>query len=390
MRRLSLLLCVLVACSAEPTRPITTVPVSTATAAPPTTEGATTTTAPPFLMGATQEWASAVASVYGPACSGDRTRIPVELAGLALSGTCPLNGTSVMAQVSGAVLASAAFGDDLIFGVNYGSGFEIVALRMPSLGNTDGWYGTVPKVVALVGADARPGEEPSVTRADSLHLFGLNGAGAGGLIGIPRDSWVSIGGGGANKINSALSLGGPDVLMSTLNSVSGLNLGGYILTGFEGFQELWGNILGGAEVEVPIRIADAAAGADLQPGLQYLNGPQALSFGRARKALAAGDLTRQLHGGVAILGALKKAQSLGPLGLPTLLAGSEPWIRTNIRWGDLLSLSALALATPTEQIGNVVVPARTGSVGAASVVFLNAGAGAVFADLADGAIAPGN
>jgi len=178
-------------------------------------------------------------------------------------------------------------------------------------------------------------------------------------------------------------------MMSTLNSVSGLSLGGYVLTGFEGFQELWGNILGGAEVEVPIRIADAAAGADLQPGLQYLNGPQALSFGRARKSLAAGDLTRQLHGGLAILAALRKAQGLGPLGLPTLLAASEPWIRTNIRWGDLLSLSALALATPTEQIGNVVVPARTGTVGTASVVFLNDGAGAVFADLADGAIAPG-
>ena len=389
MRRLSLLLCVLVACSGEPTRPITTEPESTTTGptASPTT--APTVTTPPFLVGGLDTWASAVANVYGPACSGDRSKLPLELASLAPSPDCPTGGIAVTAQVPGAILASASFGEDVIFGVDYGSGFEIVALRVPSLGNTDGWYGAVPKVVALVGADARPGEEPAVTRADSLHLFGLSGAGAGGLIGIPRDSWVPIGGGAANKINASLSGGGPDLMMSTLNSVSGLSLGGYVLTGFEGFQELWGNILGGAEVEVPIRIADAAAGADLQPGLQYLNGPQALSFGRARKSLAAGDLTRQLHGGLAILAALRKAQGLGPLGLPTLLAASEPWIRTNIRWGDLLSLSALALATPTEQIGNVVVPARTGTVGTASVVFLNDGAGAVFADLADGAIAPG-
>jgi LCP family protein required for cell wall assembly len=360
--------------------------VSTTTT--PTTTTAPTTTVPPFLVGGLDTWASAVANVYGPACSGDRSKIPVELASLAPAPNCPTGGIAVTAQVPGAILASASFGEDVIFGVDYGNGFEIVAVRLPSLGNTAGWYGAVPKLVALVGADARPGEEPSVTRADSIHLFGLNGAGAGGLVGIPRDSWVSIGGGGANKINSALSLGGPDVLMSTLTSVSGLSLGGYVLTGFEGFQELWGNILGGADVEVPIRIADAAAGADLQPGLQYLNGPQALSFGRARKSLASGDITRQFHGGLAILGALRKAQGLGPLGLPTLLAASEPWIRTNIRWGDLLSLSALALATPTEQVGNVVIPASTGSVGAASVVFINAGAGAVFADLADGAIAP--
>jgi len=383
MRRLPLLLCVLVACSAEPTRPITTVPVTTT----PTTQAPTTTT-PPFLVGGLDTWASAVANVYGPACSGDRSKIPVELAALAPSPDCPTGGIAVTAQVPGAILASASFGEDLIFGVDYGSGFEIVAVRLPSLGNTDGWYGSVPKIIAVVGADARPGEEPSVTRADSLHLLGLNGAGAGGLVGIPRDTWVSIGGGAANKINSSLSLGGPDVMMSTLNSVSGLSLGGYVLTGFEGFQELWGNVLGGADVEVPIRISDAAAGADLQPGMQYLNGPQALSFGRARKSLAAGDFTRQLHGGLAIQGALKRAQELGPLGLPTLLAASEPWVRTNILWGDLLSLGALAMATPTEQIGNLVVPARTGSVGAASVVFLNDGAGAVFADLADGAIAP--
>lgn len=386
MRRLPIALILLAACSAEATRPITTAPAATA---PTTTAAATTTTtAPPFLVGGLDTWASAVANVYGPACSGDRSKIPVELASLAQSPDCPTGGVAVTAQVSGAILASASFGEDIILGVDYGNGFEIVAVRLPSLGNTDGWYGAIPKIVAVVGADARPGEDPAVTRADSLHLFGLNGAGAGGLVGIPRDSWVSIGGGGANKINSALSLGGPDVLMSTLTSVSGLTLGGYVLTGFEGFQELWGNILGGAEVEVPIRIADAAAGADLQPGLQYLNGPQALSFSRARKSLAAGDITRQLHGGIAILGAMRKAQGLGPLGLPTLLAASEPWIRTNIRWGDLLSLSALALATPTEQIGNVVVPARTGSVGAASVVFLTDGAPLVFADLADGAIAP--
>jgi len=206
MRRLSLLLCVLVACSGEPTRPITTEPESTTTGptASPTT--APTVTTPPFLVGGLDTWASAVANVYGPACSGDRSKLPLELASLAPSPDCPTGGIAVTAQVPGAILASASFGEDVIFGVDYGSGFEIVALRVPSLGNTDGWYGAVPKVVALVGADARPGEEPAVTRADSLHLFGLSGAGAGGLIGIPRDSWVPIGGGAANKINASLSL----------------------------------------------------------------------------------------------------------------------------------------------------------------------------------------
>lgn len=386
MRRLSITLVLFAACSAEPTRPITTPPAATSSTT--TTTLAPTTTALPFLAGATQAWASAVANVYGPACGGDRSLLPIELAALAAPATCPTGGTTTFAEVPGAILAVAAFGEDLVFGADYGAGFEIVAVRLPSLGNTDGWYGAVPKIIAVVGADARPGEDPAVTRGDSLHLFGLNGAGAGGLVGIPRDSWVPIGGGGANKINSALSQGGPDLMMNTLTSVTGLAIGGYVLTGFEGFQQVWGNILGGAEVDVPIRIADAAAGADFQPGRQYLNGPQALSFSRARKALAGGDLTRQLHGGLVLIGGLQRAQTLGAFGLPALMAASEPWIRTNIRWGDLLSLAALALATPTEQIGNVVVPARVGTVGSASVVFLTDGAQPIFTDLADGAIAP--
>jgi LCP family protein required for cell wall assembly len=384
MRRLSLLLCVLVACSVEPTRPITTAPVSTTT-----TSHAPTTTEPPFLVGGSEAWAAAVADVYGPACSGDRSRITAELSDLPPAEACPNGGTAAMAEVTGAVLAAAALGDDLVFGADYGSGFEIVAVDLPSLRETARWYGSLPKIVAVLGADARPGQDPALTRADSLHLVGLDGNGAGGLVGIPRDSWVPIGDGAANKINSALSRGGPELMMQTLGSVTGLTLDGYVLTGFEGFQELWGNVLGGAEVDVPLRILDTAANADLEAGPQVLDGAGALSFTRARKTLAGGDLTRQFHGGLALLGALRRAQELGPLGLPMLIAASEPWIKTDIAWGDLLSVSALALDTATEQIGNVVVPARTGSVGSASVVFLNDGAEAVFADLADGAIAPG-
>ncbi|HUO45257.1 MAG TPA: LCP family protein [Acidimicrobiia bacterium] len=388
MRRLSTLLVVLVACSSQTTIPNTSNPPSTPPSTTTITTTAPTTAAPGFLSGGSEGWSLAVADVYGPACGGDRAMVPAELSGLAVAETCPQGGTATVAQVSGATLASAVIGEDHIFGADYGEGFSVVAARLPSLGQAAGWYGGTPKIVAVIGADARPGEEPAVTRADSIHLVGLNGQGAGGMVGIPRDSWVPIGGGSSNKINAALSQGGPDVLMSTLTATSGLDIGGYVLTGFEGFQEMWGNILGGAEVDVPVPISDPASGADFSSGRQYLNGPQALAFGRARKSLPGGDLTRQFHGGVALIGALQQVQARGPLELPGLIAASEPWMRTNIRWDDLLAFSALAQATPTEAIGNVVAPARVGSVGAASVVFLTEAAAATFADLADGAIAP--
>jgi LCP family protein required for cell wall assembly len=292
------------------------------------------------------------------------------------------------AQVDGATLAVAEVGQDVIYGVDSGSGFKIVAARLPSLGLAEGWYGPVPKLVAVVGSDARPGQDAANSRADSLHLVGLDGSGAGGLLGIPRDSWVPVDQRGNNKINAALSIGGPDLMVETLREVSGLEIEGVVLTGFEGFVNLWDSALGRAEVEVPQAIRDAAAKADLEAGRQELDGTQALAFSRARKTLAGGDLTRQLHGGLVLLGALAKVQAQGPLELPELFAASQPWLVTDLGWGRLLAFAALAIDTPATGIINRVVPARVGTAGSASVVFLTDAAPAVFADLADGSLEP--
>jgi LCP family protein required for cell wall assembly len=290
--------------------------------------------------------------------------------------------------VEQAVLAVAEFGNDVIYGVDSGKGFKVVAARLPSLELEQGWYGPVPKLIAVVGSDARPGQDAATSRADSLHLVGLDGNGHGGILGIPRDSWVEIDQRGKNKINAALSMGGPELMLETLSEVSSLPIEGIVLTGFEGFVELWESALGRAEVEVPQAIRDAAAKANLEAGRQELDGAQALAFSRARKTLAGGDLTRQLHGGLVLLGALGKVQLEGPLELPGLFAASQPWMVTDLNWSQLFAFAALAVDTPDTGIVNRVVPARVGTAGSASVVFLTDQAPAVFADLADGTLEP--
>ena len=47
------------------------------------------------------------------------------------------------------------------------------------------------------------------SRADSLHIVAFDGRGGGGVLGIPRDSYVPLASGGSGKINSALTFGGP-------------------------------------------------------------------------------------------------------------------------------------------------------------------------------------
>jgi LCP family protein required for cell wall assembly len=383
---------VLAACLLSACTPSASPPGGPATTAAPTTTAPLTTTtsgpAAPDLGEVAPGWAQAVADVYGRACAGDRSRVPAELTGWPQAESCPVGqGTSYRIESSfgTTVLAAAQMGPDVIFGVDYGSGFQVVAARLDSLG-LPGWYGHTPKIIAAIGADARPGQYPGTSRADSLHLIGLDGRGGGGIVGIPRDSWVPIAGGAPNKINSALSRGGPETMLATLADLSGLPLDGYVLTGFEGFQEMVGNVLGGINFDVPYPIEDRAAGASFAAGLQYLNGPQALAFSRARKSLAGGDLTRQLNGGLVLLAALDGARALGPLALPRLIGESDRWMATDLALGDLLSLAALAL--DAHSIGNVVIPGRPGRAGTASVVFVADGAGAIFSDLADGYLAP--
>ena len=191
-----------------------------------------------------------------------------------------------------------------------------------------------------------------------------------------------------SKINASLSTGGPPVMLQTVADVTGLILDGYVLTGFTGFQEMFGNVLGGVDIELPLPVSDSSAGANLDAGPQYLNGPDALALARARKSLAGGDLTRQLNGGLLLLAALSSAQAYGPLHLPTLISKSAEWMSTDLGLGDLLAFAALAIDTPIAGIGNQVAPGRVGTAGSASVVYLTDSAPWFFLDLADGSLAP--
>ena len=81
--------------------------------------------------------------------------------------------------------------------------------------------GPSPRLVAVVGSDARPGEDILTTRTDSIHFVGLDGKGHGGIVGVPRDSWVPIAGGGGRR-SMPHSVGpAPEGMMETFRDLSG-------------------------------------------------------------------------------------------------------------------------------------------------------------------------
>jgi polyisoprenyl-teichoic acid--peptidoglycan teichoic acid transferase len=250
-------------------------------------------------------------------------------------------------------------------------------------------------VLLAVGSDAGAprfgrGGAADRGRADSLHLVVLDPAGRRGIvIGFPRDSYVPIPGHGTNKINAAMSLGGPALLIRTFEQLTGIHIDYFALTSFEGLTDMV-NRVGGVRVGVDMNIDDHFSGANFRKGTQRLNGGQALSYARARKTLPGGDLDRSRHQGQILLGGLATFQrqvAADPSRVMTWLAVARDEVQTDLPFPELLRLALVATAVPPGRLRNVVVPSVAGSAGSASVVRLLPGAQALFARVRAGGYA---
>lgn len=278
-------------------------------------------------------------------------------------------------------------GDDLMAAIDDGGGWRLVAVDLPTLDHRELGYNSA--VIAVVGSDARKGEDPIRARADSLHLVGFDGVNATfDIVGIPRDSWVPIPGRSAGKINAALATGGPESMRATLEALTGYSLDGMLVTGFEGFQEALGNVLGGVQITLETDVRDRAAGADFSAGEQYMNGPQALAFARTRKSLPLGDIDRQRNGGLVLIAAATTARFRPVENAATLVADAASWAWADLDPDLVLRLVVTALVAPIIDVKNVVIPGVPGDRSGASTIELTPEAAQILADLEDGSLRP--
>ncbi|HHY99252.1 MAG TPA: LCP family protein [Firmicutes bacterium] len=156
-----------------------------------------------------------------------------------------------------------------------------------------------PVNILLLGIDRtydRDGHPvPGAQRADTIMLLSMNSASKrASLISIPRDTKVDIPGYGTNKINAAHAIGGPELIMKTVEGLIGLPVDGYVETDFQGFVKLI-DLVGGVTVNVDrdMKYRDRAGGLNIniKAGVRHLNGVQALQFVRFRHD-AMGDISR--------------------------------------------------------------------------------------------------
>jgi len=111
------------------------------------------------------------------------------------------------------------------------------------------------------------------------------------VISIPRDSWVNIPGHGMNKINAAIGIGGPPLMVQTVEQVTGLTINDYIEVDFLGFVKVI-NALGGVNICLPFAVDDSYTGLRMSAGMHHVDGVTALKFARDRHSFAASDLAR--------------------------------------------------------------------------------------------------
>lgn len=167
----------------------------------------------------------------------------------------------------------------------------------------------------IVGSDARgdggiaeDGTEGS--RADSIMLLHKNN-GQSSLTTLPRDTYVEIPGYGGDKINAAYSYGGPELLVQTVEGLSGLTIDHYMEVGMAGVKETV-DAVDGIDVCLDYDVDDPDSGLvwDTSKGAcQHVDGEKALAYSRMRKSDPTGDIGRGLRQRAVISAVVDRAVS---------------------------------------------------------------------------------
>jgi LCP family protein required for cell wall assembly len=162
---------------------------------------------------------------------------------------------------------------------------KIPASELASLQTVEGGI----RNILIVGTDSRENLPDDFegsfgnfagSRTDVVMVAHFTG-GRAQLLSLPRDLKVDIPGHGTNKINAAFVLGGPDLLVQTVQNNFGISINNYVEIDFVGFANVV-NALGGVSMTFDNAARDVKSGLDVPAGTQTLNGEQALAFARSR------------------------------------------------------------------------------------------------------------
>lgn len=195
--------------------------------------------------------------------------------------------------------------------------------------------------VLIMGVDANEHRDNAENaRTDALLLATFNKDDKSvNLVSIPRDSYVYIPEvGRQDKINHAHAFGGPRTTIETVEHLLDIPVDYYVKLNFHAFVEVI-DALGGVEVEVPYEFKESNSmdkrdSIHLKPGLQELNGEEALALARTRKLDS--DVERGKRQMEIIKAVVDKAVSVNSiLNYDDLLVAVGDNMTTNMTFSDM-------------------------------------------------------
>ncbi len=183
--------------------------------------------------------------------------------------------------------------------------------RITTVDALSGGANTPGQTYLIVGSDSRDGWMDDGTvgaRTDTIMVMHQPVNGPTALISIPRDSYVDIPGYGQNKINAAFAFGGPQLLVQTVEQLTGLTIDRYVEVGFLGVENVV-NGLGGVELCYDADVNDPYSTLVWQAGCHQTDGATTLAFSRMRYADPLGDIGRTQRQQQVVSAVAKKAIS---------------------------------------------------------------------------------
>jgi LCP family protein required for cell wall assembly len=208
------------------------------------------------------------------------------------------------------------------------------------------------------------------------------------VVSLPRDSWVDIPGHGMGKINSAFGLGGPTLMVATVEHDTGLAINHYVEVNFLAFVKVI-DALGGVDVCLPQPVNDPYSGLHLSAGRHHVTGITALKYARDRHSFPTSDLARISNQQSLLASLLAEAASSRVLANPLRLNSLLHAVLGAVEVDRGLNVTALAGQLRTVSPGQVrflTVPlANTGYLsptGESAVLWDTAKASAIFRKLA--------
>lgn len=203
-------------------------------------------------------------------------------------------------------------------------------------------FGNLPERinVLVIGCDNRPGEQRA--RSDVLMLAGLDRkTGRVAVISIPRDTRVDVPGCGYNKINAAYAVGGAKLSCRVVEKLLDVKIPYYVVMDFNGFKGII-DTLGGVTLDVEQRMYYPEEDINLYPGVQRLNGSDALAYVRFRHYLR-GDIDRIEKQKKFLLALADEVLEFKTVTrLPKLIPQIQNCVQTNFTSGEMLALARYA------------------------------------------------